>query len=60
MATINSAINQHSDSFFANKDRMCELVSELNATISQVKQAGEEARKKHVARGKLCGEIWWT
>ena len=54
MPVIPSAISPSSDAFRANAERMRGLVDELSAKAAVVSQGGpEEARRRHVERGKL-------
>ncbi|MDO8931183.1 MAG: carboxyl transferase domain-containing protein [Rhodocyclaceae bacterium] len=54
MSVIKSSINTRSDDFKANAAAMQALVDDLHAKTEQVARGGsEEARQKHLARGKL-------
>ncbi|WP_137937358.1 carboxyl transferase domain-containing protein [Chitinivorax sp. B] len=54
MNTIKNTINARSDVFRQNRQAMQTLVADLRAKVAQIRQGGgEEARQKHVARGKL-------
>src|SRR6059058_3956006 len=54
MATIKSALNVRSDAFRANAAAMRALVDDLRAKVAAVVRGGsEEARARHLARGKL-------
>jgi len=54
MPAIKSAINPRSAEFRANAERMRSLVSDLREKVATVTVGGvEEARDKHVKRGKL-------
>jgi len=54
MSVIKSNLNPRSDEFRANAAAMQALVADLRAKSAQVARGGsEEARRKHLARGKL-------
>jgi len=54
MAVIESRLKTNSDEFRANAEAMRALVEDLRAKVAEVSRGGtEEARRKHVARGKL-------
>ncbi|SNS11270.1 3-methylcrotonyl-CoA carboxylase beta subunit [Noviherbaspirillum humi] len=54
MAIIESKLNPRADDFQANAQAMRTLVDDLRAKVEQLALGGgEEARKKHTARGKL-------
>jgi 3-methylcrotonyl-CoA carboxylase beta subunit len=54
MTVIRSEVSTTSDAFRANAERMKALVSELADKAAMVERGGpEEARKRHVSRGKL-------
>ncbi|MCC6608411.1 MAG: methylcrotonoyl-CoA carboxylase [Burkholderiales bacterium] len=54
MPAIKTALNARSAEFRANRAAMGELVADLRARVAEVSGGGgEEARAKHVARGKL-------
>lgn len=54
MPTLESKLSSRSEAFRANAEAMQALVADLKARIAQVAQGGgEEARNKHLARGKL-------
>src|SRR5215469_4674495 len=54
MATLKSKLNTTSDEFRANAAAMQSAVDDLRTTVHKVAQGGgEEARRKHLARGKL-------
>src|SRR6201987_804240 len=54
MATLKSKLNTASDEFRANAAAMQTTVDDLRTTVHRVAQGGgEEARRKHLARGKL-------
>jgi 3-methylcrotonyl-CoA carboxylase beta subunit len=54
MAAIKSQLNPRSAEFRANEEHMRGLVADLHEKVKTVSQGGdEEARKKHLARGKL-------
>src|ERR1700751_2723542 len=54
MATLKSKLNIASDEFRANAAAMQTTVDDLRTTVHKVAQGGgEEARRKHLARGKL-------
>ncbi len=54
MPVIESKLNTRSPEFVANAAAMQALVDDLHAHCAKIAQGGgEEARKKHVARGKL-------
>ena len=54
MTTIESRLNTRSEDFKANAAAMQALVDDLKAKVEKIAQGGgEEARKKHTARGKL-------
>jgi 3-methylcrotonyl-CoA carboxylase beta subunit len=54
MATLKSKLNITSDEFRANAAAMQSAVDDLRTAVHKVAQGGgEEARRKHLARGKL-------
>src|SRR5690606_28838824 len=54
MTILESKLNVRSDDFKGNAAAMQALVDDLKAKVEKIAQGGgEEARKKHVARGKL-------
>jgi 3-methylcrotonyl-CoA carboxylase beta subunit len=54
MAAIKSQLNSRAAEFRANEEHMRGLVADLHEKVNTVSQGGdEEARKKHLARGKL-------
>lgn len=54
MPVIKSSIDRNAPDFKANYRRMEELVGDLQARMAEVAQGGgEQARRKHTARGKL-------
>ena len=54
MTVLKSAINVRSDEFRKNRAALQGLVDELQETIDRIKQGGgEEARNRHLGRGKL-------
>lgn len=54
MATLKSKLNTTSDEFKANAAAMQSAVDDLRTVVHAVAQGGdEEARRKHLARGKL-------
>jgi 3-methylcrotonyl-CoA carboxylase beta subunit len=54
MPVIQSNISSASDAFKANAERMRALVSDIRDKAGQVERGGpEEARERHVSRGKL-------
>src|SRR5690606_32491436 len=54
MSVIQSNISPSTDAFRANAERMRALVDEISAKARVVEQGGpEEARERHVSRGKL-------
>ena len=54
MSIIQSQINTASDLFAANTERMRALVLDVRSKAAQVEKGGsEEARERHLARGKL-------
>jgi 3-methylcrotonyl-CoA carboxylase beta subunit len=54
MSAIKSSLNVRSDEFRANSAAMRQLVEDLRQKLAQVARGGsEEARQRHVARGKL-------
>ncbi|MFL6650144.1 MAG: carboxyl transferase domain-containing protein [Sulfurifustaceae bacterium] len=54
MSVITSRIVATSDEFQRNTEAMRGLVADLRATVATISQGGsEEARRKHIARGKL-------
>ena len=54
MAAFNSALDSRSEAFRANAKAMKGLADELKKRLASIaKGGGEEARKKHLARGKL-------
>jgi len=54
MTAIKSQLNTHADDFRANAAAMRALVADLRAKTAQAARGGpDEARQKHLARGKL-------
>ncbi|MGO4831468.1 carboxyl transferase domain-containing protein, partial [Rhizobiaceae sp. 2RAB30] len=54
MATLQTQLSPLSDTFKTNADRMRTLVADIGAKASTIERGGpEEARERHVARGKL-------
>ncbi|MEW6431449.1 MAG: carboxyl transferase domain-containing protein [Myxococcota bacterium] len=54
MATLSSQLNPRSADFLANATAMRALVEDLKAQVAKVSLGGgEDARKKHLSRGKL-------
>ncbi len=54
MTALRSKIDPHSAEFAANAQAMGELVADLRAQVQAVKRGGgEQARERHLARGKL-------
>ncbi|HEX7636206.1 MAG TPA: carboxyl transferase domain-containing protein [Noviherbaspirillum sp.] len=54
MAILDSRLNVRSDDFKSNATAMQALVDDLRARVEKIMQGGgEEARRKHTARGKL-------
>src|SRR5882724_2380981 len=54
MAVLESKLNPRSDDFRAANDAMRALVADLKAKVAKIAEGGgEDARKKHAARGKL-------
>ncbi|HEX7045124.1 MAG TPA: carboxyl transferase domain-containing protein [Burkholderiales bacterium] len=54
MAVIESRLKTNSDEFRANAEALRALVEDLRAKVAAVSEGGsEDARRKHVARGKL-------
>jgi 3-methylcrotonyl-CoA carboxylase beta subunit len=54
MPQIESKLNPRSEDFKANTDAMQRLVDDLKAKVEKIALGGgDDARKKHVARGKL-------
>jgi 3-methylcrotonyl-CoA carboxylase beta subunit len=54
MTQLKTAAEPRSDSFRANAALMRALVDDLRARVAEIRQGGgEEARRKHLARGKL-------
>ena len=54
MTILESKLNTRSDDFKANAEAMQKIVDDLKEKVAKIAQGGgEEARKKHVARGKL-------
>jgi 3-methylcrotonyl-CoA carboxylase beta subunit len=54
MAALESRLNTNSDEFRANAAAMQSAVDDLRSVVQSVSQGGgEEARRKHLARGKL-------
>ncbi|MEW5740158.1 MAG: carboxyl transferase domain-containing protein [Myxococcota bacterium] len=54
MSTLSSQLNPRSADFLANATAMRGLVEDLKAQVAKVSLGGgEDARKKHLARGKL-------
>lgn len=54
MATLQTQLSPLSDTFKTNADRMRTLVADIGAKASTIERGGpEDARERHVARGKL-------
>ncbi|MGH8785327.1 MAG: carboxyl transferase domain-containing protein [Cupriavidus necator] len=54
MPTLETKLNARSESFKANADSMQALVADLKARIAKLAEGGgEDARNKHLSRGKL-------
>ncbi len=54
MTQLSSSINPRSAEFRENKAAMTALVAELRDTVARIKEGGgEQARQRHLARGKL-------
>jgi 3-methylcrotonyl-CoA carboxylase beta subunit len=54
MPVLSTHLNARSEDFKANAAAMRRLVDDLNAKLERIAQGGgEDARKKHLARGKL-------
>jgi 3-methylcrotonyl-CoA carboxylase beta subunit len=54
MPALTSALNERSAEFESNTARMRSLVDDLRAQVARTAEGGpEDARKKHIARGKL-------
>ena len=54
MAILDSRLNARSEDFRSNAAAMQAMVDDLSARVEKIMQGGgEEARKKHTARGKL-------
>ncbi len=54
MTVLSSQIDTRSDAFKKNAEAMRTLVADLKARTDKVRLGGgEEARKRHLARGKL-------
>ncbi|RWM18094.1 MAG: methylcrotonoyl-CoA carboxylase [Mesorhizobium sp.] len=54
MATLQTQISPSSDTFRANAERMRELVADISEKAAGIERGGsDEARERHVARGKL-------
>ncbi|HEX7643719.1 MAG TPA: carboxyl transferase domain-containing protein [Burkholderiaceae bacterium] len=54
MTTLESKLNSRGEDFKANAAAMQALVDDLRAKVDKISQGGgEDARKKHTARGKL-------
>jgi len=54
MTVLSTSIDRHSEAFAANVDVMRGLVEDLRAKLAAIEQGGsEEARRRHLARGKL-------
>jgi 3-methylcrotonyl-CoA carboxylase beta subunit len=54
MPVLKTQINTHSDSFKMNESAMNAMVSELQKTLTQIAQGGDEkARQRHQKHGKL-------
>ena len=54
MATLKTKLNVRADEFRANAELMRGLVADLREKTAEVARGGsEEARQKHLARGKL-------
>ncbi|KAL7750932.1 Methylcrotonoyl-CoA carboxylase beta chain, mitochondrial [Sorochytrium milnesiophthora] len=53
-AILPNDVDTNSPSFLENAERMKAIVDDLHAKVGQIKQGGgEEARKRHLGRGKL-------
>ena len=54
MTVLKSTISTRSEAYRENQAAMAALVADLEAKVEEVKQGGgEQARDKHLARGKL-------
>ncbi|RCJ03553.1 methylcrotonoyl-CoA carboxylase, partial [Cupriavidus necator] len=54
MPTLETKLNARSESFKANAESMQALVADLKARIAKLAEGGgEDARNKHLSRGKL-------
>ena len=54
MTALKSAVDARSAAFKENAARVADLVADLRAEVARAKEGGgEEARKKHLGRGKL-------
>ncbi len=54
MAVLSSQLSPSSEAFRANAERMRALVADISAKAAQVERGGsDEARQRHIARGKL-------
>jgi 3-methylcrotonyl-CoA carboxylase beta subunit len=54
MTILASSIDPRSETYAANAAAMRALVADLEARVAQIRKGGgEEARKRHLARGKL-------
>ncbi len=54
MPILDTKLNARSESFKANAEAMQSLVADLKAKISKLADGGgEDARNKHISRGKL-------
>ncbi|MCX7902250.1 MAG: methylcrotonoyl-CoA carboxylase, partial [Burkholderiaceae bacterium] len=54
MPVLETRVDPRSDEFRAHREQMGALVADLKAKVAQVAAGGgEEARARHVARGKL-------
>jgi len=58
MSTIKSTIDPRADLFRSNAEAMSALVKDLREKVSKISEGGgEQAREKHIARGKLLPAI---
>ena len=49
-----SMVKPRSEAFKSNREAMAALIADLREKVSQIKQGGgEQARERHLARGKL-------
>src|SRR5579863_9455242 len=54
MTILETALDTRSEAFAANAAAMRALVADLRATVDKIREGGgEEARRRHLARGKL-------